>query len=97
MSFDKLAPTVQNRITTLESDVSDLRVGVALAMAMANAPIVLDGDKKFSISVGLGFYDSEAAGSVKAAMKLGQNGILTGSAAFSDNETAAGVGVGFGF
>ena len=97
MTFDKLAPAVQNRITTLENDVDDLREGVALAMAMANAPIILDGDKQFSLSVGLGFYDSEAAGSVKAAMKLGQNGILTGSVAFSENETAGGVGVGFGF
>ena len=97
VTFNKLSSGVQNRITSLERGVNDLKEGVALAMAMANAPIYLNGENTFSVSLGVGFYDSETAGAFKGAVKLAPNAILTGSIAFSDNEIGGGVGLGFGF
>lgn len=51
VTFNKLSVGVQNRIIGLEDDVQSLKGGVAMAMAIANSPVILDGDKTFSLSV----------------------------------------------
>lgn len=77
--------------------MNSLKAGVALAMATANAPVLLGGDNKFSLSLGFGFYDDQTAGALKGAMRLTDQAILTGSFAVSEEEMGGGIGIGFGF
>lgn len=97
VTFNKLGVDVQNRITSLEDDVTSLKGGVAMAMAAANAPVLLQGDKNFSVSLGLGFYDDQAAGAVKGAFKINNNAVLTGSLALASDNVGGGLGIGIGF
>lgn len=97
VTFSKLGTDVQNRITNLEDSVDGLKGGLAMAMATANAPLLLQGDKTFSLSLGLGFYDDKTAGALKGGLKLSDNAILSGSVAFGDDNIGGGVGIGIGF
>ena len=97
VTFNKLGADVQNRFTNLEEDVSSLKGGVAMALATANAPILLQGDKTFSLSLGLGFYDDQTAGAVKGAFRINNNAIVTGSLAVAGENVGGGVGIGIGF
>ena len=104
VAFVDLAPEVVNKINSNmmatqrnREDIDKNTEGIALAMAIANAPVILDGDKTFSLSIGLGFFDDATAGAFKGALKLAPNAILTGSVAVTDDEVGGGVGVGFGF
>ena len=104
IGFVDLAPEVvdkinSNMMATIRNrqDIDKNTQGIALAMAIANAPIVLQDDQQFSLSLGMGFFDSETAGAIKGAMKLAPNTILSGSVAFTEDEVGGGFGVGFGF
>lgn len=97
VTFSKLGTDVQNRITSLEENVDGLKGGLAMAMATANAPLLLQGDKTFSLSLGLGFYDDKTAGALKGGLKLSENAILSGSVAFGEDNIGGGVGIGIGF
>ena len=104
IGFVDLAPEVNDKIkanmmATIKNreDIDKNTQGIALAMAIANAPIVLQDDQQFSLSLGMGFFDSETAGAIKGAMKLAPNTILSGSVAFTEDEVGGGFGVGFGF
>ena len=86
------------RIVALEEDVESLKGGVAMAVAMANAPVIQGGENGFSLSGGFGYYDGASAASVKAAFMPTDNIAITASVAsdFGD-EFAVGGGVGFAF
>ncbi len=86
------------RIVSLEEDVSDLEGGVAMAIAMANAPVVSGGANGFSLSGGFGHFKGNTAGAVKAAFLPMENVAITASVAtdFEDNISAGG-GIGFAF
>ncbi|SDR48674.1 YadA C-terminal domain-containing protein [Pseudovibrio sp. Tun.PSC04-5.I4] len=86
------------RIVALEEDVDDLQSGVAMAIAMANAPIIQGGYNGVSLSGGFGHFKGKSAGSMKAAFMPMENMAITASVAtdFGDN-VAAGAGLGFSF
>lgn len=86
------------RIVGLEEDVNELQSGVAMAIAMANAPIIQGGINGISLSGGFGHFKGKSAGSMKAAFMPMQNMAITASVAtdFGDN-VAAGAGLGFSF
>ena len=87
-----------SRIVALEDEVDNLKGGVAMAIAMANAPVVSGGANNFSLSGGFGTYDGEMAASVKAAFMPVDNVAISASVATDFKEGfAAGGGVGFAF
>ena len=87
-----------NRIDALEDDVDNLKSGVAMAIAIANAPIITNGTNKFSVSGGIGYYENKTAFSLKGAYMPTDNIAITGSVASDlQNNFAAGAGVGFAF
>ena len=87
-----------NRIATLEDDVENLKGGVAMAIAIANAPIVSNGDNKFSLSGGVGYYEDAFALSLKSAFMPTNNMAITASVASDlQNNFAVGAGIGIGF
>lgn len=87
-----------SRIEALEGEIDGLKGGVAMAIAIANAPIVTNGENKFSLSGGMGYYEDAFALSLKAAFMPTNNIAITGSVA-SDMEDSfsAGAGIGFAF
>lgn len=85
------------RIDNLEQDVEDLRGGVAMAVAIANAPIITNGENKFSLSGGLGYYEDAFALSAKGAFMPSNNVAITGSVATDFEGFTAGAGIGIGF
>ena len=87
-----------NRINTLEEDVDSLKSGVAMAIAIANAPIVSNGVNKFSLSGGVGYYEDKFALSLKSAFMPTDSIAITASVASDLSENYAfGAGVGIGF
>ena len=84
-------------INGLQSDVEDLEGGVALAIAMANAPIVAGGDSGLSLSLGTGAFKGEVAGAARASFS--RNGLtMTGSVgATGSGDIGGGAGIGIGF
>ncbi|SFL17363.1 YadA-like C-terminal region [Pseudovibrio ascidiaceicola] len=87
-----------SRIVSLEEDVDELQSGVAMAIAIANAPIIQGGYNGLSLSGGFGHFKGKSAGSMKAAFMPMDNMAITASVAtdFDDN-VAAGAGLGFSF
>ncbi|MFS8185010.1 YadA C-terminal domain-containing protein [Pseudovibrio denitrificans] len=87
-----------SRIVSLEEDVDELQAGVAMAIAIANAPIIQGGYNGLSLSGGFGHFKGKSAGSMKAAFMPMDNMAITASVAtdFDDN-VAAGAGLGFSF
>ena len=87
-----------NRINTLEEDVDSLKSGVAMAIAIANAPIVSNGNNQFSLSGGVGYYEDKFALSLKTAFMPNDSIAITASVASDLSESYAfGAGVGIGF
>ena len=86
-----------NRIENLEDEVETLKGGVAMAVAIANAPIITNGENKFSLSGGLGYYEDAFALSAKGAFMPTNNVAITGSVATDFEGFTAGAGVGIGF
>ena len=75
------------------------KAGIAMAMAMANAPIIYGGETGFSISAGFGHFDGSSAGSARISFSPPENNFaITGSIAsdFKDR-VAFGAGAGFAF
>ena len=98
VTFEKLGPQVQTRITDLEDKVGKLTDGVALATAIANAPAVAAAVGENSISFGTGFYDGSFAGAFKYSYVPAENSLINVSVATSGNsEYAVGGGVGLRF
>ncbi len=87
-----------SRIVALEEDVDELQAGVAMAIAIANAPVIQGGYSGISLSGGFGHFKGKSAGSMKAAFMPMENMAITASVAtdFDDN-VAAGAGLGFAF
>lgn len=87
-----------SRIVSLEEDVDELKSGVAMAIAIANAPVLEGGQNGFSLSGGFGNFKGQSAGSLKAAFLPMPNMAITASVAtdFDDN-VSAGAGLGFAF
>ncbi|SDR48726.1 YadA C-terminal domain-containing protein [Pseudovibrio sp. Tun.PSC04-5.I4] len=85
-------------IVSLEQDVDELRSGVAMAVAIANAPVLQGGKNGISVSGGFGHFKGKAASALKVAFLPTENMVLTASVAtdFNDNITA-GAGMGFSF
>ena len=87
-----------NRIDTLEGEIDGLKGGVAMAIAIANAPIVTNGTNKFSLAGGMGYYEDAFALSIKGAFMPTDNIAITGSVATDLQDSfSAGAGVGFAF
>ncbi|EEA94882.1 YadA-like family protein [Pseudovibrio sp. JE062] len=87
-----------DRIVSLENDVDELRSGVAMAVAIANAPVLQGGKHGFSVSGGFGHFKGKGASALKVAFLPTENMAVTASVAtdFSNNVTA-GAGLGFSF
>ncbi|KZL27421.1 YadA C-terminal domain-containing protein [Pseudovibrio sp. WM33] len=87
-----------DRIVSLEQDVDELRSGVAMAVAIANAPVLQGGKNGISVSGGFGHFKGKAASALKVAFLPTENMAVTASVAtdFSNNVTA-GAGLGFSF
>lgn len=87
-----------DRIVSLEDDVDELRSGVAMAVAIANAPVLQGGKNGISVSGGFGHFKGKAASALKVAFLPTENMAVTASVAtdFSNNVTA-GAGLGFSF
>lgn len=51
-----------SRIVSLEEDVDELQAGVAMAIAIANAPIIQGGMNGLSLSGGFGHFKGKSAG-----------------------------------
>lgn len=85
-------------IVSLEQDVDELRSGVAMAVAIANAPVLQGGKNGISVSGGFGHFKGKAASALKVAFLPTENMAVTASVAtdFSNNVTA-GAGLGFSF
>ena len=86
------------RLDTVEGEIDNLKGGVAMAIAIANAPVISNGANKFSLSGGLGYYDEAIALSVKGAFMPTDSIAITGSVAsdLGDNYSfGAGVGMAF--
>ncbi len=87
-----------SRIVSLEEDVDELQAGVAMAIAIANAPIIQGGMNGLSLSGGFGHFKGKSAGSMKAAFMPMENVAITASVATDfDENVAAGAGIGFSF
>ena len=87
-----------SRIDAIATEISDLQGGVAMAIAIANAPVISNGTNKFSLSGGLGYYDEAFALSMKGAFMPRDNIAFTGSVAYDfNNNYSFGAGVGFAF
>ena len=86
------------QLDTLTEDVSELKSGVAMAVAIANAPVVRAPGKKFSVSGGVGYYDTEIAAAIKFAVVPTDFSAVNVSVGydFGDNYTL-GAGAGFAF
>ena len=85
------------RLDSLEEDVDALKGGVAMAVAIANAPIITNGENAFSLSGGLGYYEDAFALSAKGAFMPTNNVAITGSVATDFEGFTAGAGIGIGF
>lgn len=87
-----------SRIVSLEEDVSELRSGVAMAVAIANAPVVSGGKNGISVSGGIGHFQGKTASAVKLAYSPTDTmAINTSVATDFDGGVTAGAGVGFAF
>ena len=96
VTFGKLGAGVRKRITDLEEDVEDANAGVAMAVALASAPIVPG--KNASLSIGGGMFKNEYGGAARLAIRLRENAYLTfNGTASTDGLYAAGTGLGIGF
>jgi len=93
-----LSAGLQNRLNGFDSEINDLKGGVASAIAIATIPGVPAG-KQFAVGLGGGTYDGENAGALKLsfAPQSMQSVQVNGSVTFSDSNTGAGVGVSYGF
>jgi len=86
-----------NRIESLEDDVDELFGGVALSMAMSNAPLIDDGNTFFA-SGGVGFYGGETGYAARLGFMPTDNVVINGSiGGSSSGEVGGGVGAGIGF
>ena len=86
------------RLDIVEGEIDNLKGGVAMAIAIANAPVISNGANKFSLSGGLGYYDEAIALSVKGAFMPTDSIAVTGSVASDLGENysfGAGVGIAF--
>ena len=96
VTFGKLGAGVRKRITDLEEDVEDANAGVAMAVALASAPIVPS--KNASFSIGGGMFKNEYGGAARLAIRLHENAYLTVNGTAGTNGLyAAGAGLGVGF
>ena len=86
------------QLDTLTEDVDKLKSGVAMAVAIGNAPIVRAEGKRFSLSGGVGYFDTEIAAAIKFAMVPTDYSVVNVSVGydFGDNYTI-GAGAGFAF
>ena len=96
VTFGKLGAGVRKRITDLEEDVEDANAGVAMAVALASAPIVPS--KNASFSIGGGMFKNEYGGAARLAIRLDGNAYLTvNGTAGTNGQYAGGVGLEIGF
>ena len=87
-----------SRLDTVEGEIDGLKSGVAMAIAIANAPIISNGTNKFSLSGGVGYYDEAVAMSLKGAFMPRDNIAITGSLAYDfEEDYALGIGAGIAF
>ena len=86
------------RFDRIERSVKNVESGVAMAMSMANAPMVFGPGKRLSLSLGAGFFEGHAAGSFRTAIMPNENLVISGTVA-ADNigRFSAGMGVGMSF
>lgn len=85
-------------IVSLEQDVDELRSGVAMAVAIANAPVLQGGKNGISVSGGFGHFKGKAASALKVAYLPTEHMVLTASVATDfNNSITAGAGMGFSF
>lgn len=86
------------RIDALEDNINELEQGIAMAIAMANAPVIYGGERGFSLSGGVGSYKGKTAFSLKSAWtRPDRFGITASMASDLDGQFAFGGGVGFAF
>ena len=86
------------RLDLVEDEIDGLKSGVAMAIAIANAPIISNGTNKFSLSGGVGYYDEAVAMSLKGAFMPRDNIAITGSLAYDfEEDYALGIGAGIAF
>ena len=96
VTFGKLGAGVRKRITDLEENVEDLNTGVAMAIALASAPIVPG--KNASFSIGGGMFKNEYGGAARLAIRLRENAYLTvNGTAGTNGQYAGGVGMEIAF
>lgn len=82
----------------LDAGLSDLENGIAMAIAMASAPVLYGGKYGFSVSGGFGNYKDKTAFSVKTAWTPNSRfGINASVASDLDGQFAFGGGAGFSF
>ena len=93
-SNTKMISQLKDQVEDLEDDMDDIRSGVAMGMAMNNIPALV-GDQRFSVGVGVGFYDSEGAGAIGLNLRLSDNAVGRASVAFGGGEAGGGAGVSF--
>ena len=101
----KLAPALSGQIDKNTSDImmlqeelddleEELSAGVAMGLAMGNIPQLV-GDQTFSVGVGVGFFNSEVAGSIGVNVRLSDNATGRASLAAGGSEVGGGAGVSF--
>lgn len=97
VTYDKLGADVQGMIGGVNGHLSDLDAGVAMALAMANVPMVQG--KALSLGVAAGFYNGEQGGAVKINLvPPGTNIAISAGAGFASSGVgSATVGVAIGF
>ena len=89
---------IANLEAALESEIDGLKSGVAMAIAVANAPVISNGANKFSLSGGLGYYEETFALSLKGAYLPTNSVAITGSVATDlEDNYSFGAGVGMAF
>ena len=103
VTFDKLSTDVQSRFTSIDATnarqdehLKELDAGVAMALALANVPMVPG--KLLSLGFGVGTFNGEEAGALKLSIAPpGENFVISaGGTVASGGEGGAAVGIAFG-